>query len=79
MTIGNQRRKLTPTMKLEILAWHKARKALGTFKTKAKECGTTPAAISEFLAAEKRREAKARRAKNSTRMAVYEQFNRLPF
>jgi DNA-binding MarR family transcriptional regulator len=37
--------KLTPLQRVEVMAWYKARKALGTFKSKAREMGVTPQTI----------------------------------
>jgi hypothetical protein len=71
------RRKLSPIQQAEIWAWHQARKALGTFKTKAREYGVSPAAISEYIHGRRRKEAKdhARRriAVSRSRMSAFEQ------
>jgi hypothetical protein len=42
-------RRLSPTAELELWAWYQARKALGTFKTKARELGVVPTTISESI------------------------------
>lgn len=36
---------LTPTQEIELLAWDKARRYLGTYKTKARELGMKPFAL----------------------------------
>ena len=41
--------KLTPMQEIDIVAWYRAKKALGTFKTKAREMGVSPSAISECV------------------------------
>lgn len=49
-------RKLTPLQEIEIAAWYRAKKALGTFKTKAREMGVSPSAISECVLRMRERE-----------------------
>jgi hypothetical protein len=49
-------RKLTPLQEIEIAAWYRAKKALGTHKTKAREMGVTPSAISQCVLRMRERE-----------------------
>lgn len=41
--------KLTPTQRLEVIAWYKAKRMIGTYKTKAREMNVTPSALSECI------------------------------
>ena len=70
--------KLTPTQRTELWAWYLAKKALGTFKSKARELGVSPSSISEFVAhrIRKEREQDEKRRRMSD---AWEQMNRLPF
>lgn len=72
-------KKLSPTALIEIWAWYQARKALGTYKSKAKEYGVTPSALSEFIWNKKRKEERLRKAMKKAQMGAWEQMNRLPF
>lgn len=46
---GPQPRQLTPTQELELWSWYQAKKALGTFKSKARAMGTTDAVLYHAL------------------------------
>lgn len=42
-------RVMTPMQEIDAIAWYKAKRALGTFKTKAREMGLNPSTLSEFI------------------------------
>lgn len=70
-------RKLTPTQEVELLAWDKARKALGTYKTKAHDLGVTEGAITKFLCRYREREHQETRGR--AKQGFYQQLKTLPF
>ena len=48
--------KLSAFQRVEVIAWYKAKQALGTFKTKAREMGVTPQAIAACVLAMRQQE-----------------------
>lgn len=47
---------LTPTQRIEVIAWHKFKVSLGSCKTKAAELGVSESAIKHTIAAYQHRE-----------------------
>lgn len=78
-TSRNACRRLSPTQQVELIAWYRAKKALGTIKQKSRELGVSPQCIYNFFTVLKRREDLARRRRNKTRQAFYKQLANLPF
>ncbi len=50
----NPQNLLSPTEKIEVIAWYRAKKALGSFKSKAKEIGKPKHSLEHFVAYERR-------------------------
>lgn len=49
MTIRDPRIQASPLQEIEIIAWYKAKKALGTNKSKSQEMGLTVAALRNVI------------------------------
>lgn len=83
-------KKLTPMQRVEAIAWYKAKRALGTYKTKAREMGITPQALAQCIfnmrvaerdyITKRKRESEARRnLRDKVPYLKKIDFKRLPF